>query len=102
MTIYFCPGHASTRAPVWTSVKNPYPYLGVIFTQQSSSKDQARFHQGSSKDDFSRNHSFFLFATPRCGHLFSICSKQPLWQLLFIPPSLRPIDVRQGRVPWQY
>lgn len=50
---------------------NPYtcgtPHVGVKFTQQGSSKDQARFQQRSSKDDFSKNHGFDTNLTPIYG-----------------------------------
>jgi hypothetical protein len=49
------------------SPKNARPPVGVIFTKQGSSKDAARIKQGSSKDDFSKNHSFGPLATPICG-----------------------------------
>jgi hypothetical protein len=43
------------------------PYMGVVFKKQGESKEQARIKQTSSKDDFSQNHAFWLFFTPKYG-----------------------------------
>jgi hypothetical protein len=40
--------------------------MGVIFKKQGSSKEEARIKQGSSKEDFSKNHDFVPLATPIC------------------------------------
>jgi len=41
--------------------------MGVIFGKQGSSKEEARFKQGRSKEVFRENHDFVPLATPISG-----------------------------------